>query len=61
MDRMCRDACVITHSSGQLHRAGEERMWIWNQADINGLYLQADSGAAERLKKYEEKKMNRKK
>jgi hypothetical protein len=35
-------------------------MRIWNQAVIDA-YLQTDGGAAERLKKYEEKKMNRKK
>jgi len=59
LDRMCRDAWQITHGLAQ--RTGqEERMRIWNQAVIDA-YLQTDSGAAERLKKYEEKKMNRKK
>ena len=35
-------------------------MRVWNQAVLDA-YLQADSSGAERLKKYEDKKMNGKK
>ena len=56
---MCRDAWQITRGLAQ--RTGqEERMRVWNQAVLDA-YLQADSSGAERLKKYEDKKMNGKK
>ena len=59
LDRMCRDAWQITH--GLAARIGqEERMRIWNQAVLDA-YLQADGGGAERLKKFEDKRMNGKK
>ena len=59
LDRMCRDAWQITRGLAQ--RTGqEERMRVWNQAVLDA-YLQADSSGAERLKKYEDKKMNGKK